>query len=115
MSKSVKTAAAPLTFVGGTVKGAGEGVLETVEGVGSIITDTGNQGGKDVYEYWKKEDVNTGVKVAATLPLFVSGTVKGVFKGLGKTVTGVVNTVIKTSSGGTTEVIKSFKEDEDVI
>lgn len=110
MSKPVKTIVAPATFLAGTVKGVGEGVLETVEGVGSIITDTGMQGGKDVYDFWKKEDLNTGVKVVATPFVFVFGTVKGLFKGLGKTAGGVVNTVIKTSTSGIVEVTKSFKE-----
>ncbi len=108
--KAAKIAVSPVVYVGGTLKGAAEGVLETSKGIEQIIIGTGTQGAKDVYDLWTKSDINPYLKGLATPFSFVYGTVKGVFGGVRKTFTGIVNTGIKTAIGGPVEVLKMMSD-----
>lgn len=97
---ALKTALLPVTFVLGTLEGATKGVAETVGAVGSTVLKTGTEGATETWAMWKKSDLPSAAKVAATPFVFVFGTVKGLVGGVQGVVMAVGSTAVGTLTGG---------------
>ncbi len=112
MAESEKIISLPVIFITGTLEGTVDGVVDTVNALGQTVYKTGSQGSIDVYDLWKNKKVHIAAKVVASPFAFVLGTVKGAVTGVASTAKGVCNTATGALTGGTYEVIKSFKDDK---